>query len=156
MAFIISSGNVLSFAEFYNVEERDKRVFQANEGLEEDDVEDLLIRSTERIETLIQDSSWWADTGVSSAFDINLIIGRQNDFTDLCVYHTLYEYLYPLIADFGDEDNAEVNKIAYYKEKFDTLASELIKAGDWYDFDDDGVITDSEVSPADPLERRYR
>ena len=49
MAFIISNNTVISFADFYDVRDRDQRLFDANEGLTEDVVEGLLIRSTERI-----------------------------------------------------------------------------------------------------------
>jgi len=47
MAFITSGTTVLSFATYDDVVDRDQRVFEANEGLTVDVVEDLLIRSTD-------------------------------------------------------------------------------------------------------------
>lgn len=154
MAFITNGSDTLSFAEYSDVQERDARVFEANEGLTEIVVEDLLIRSTERIMTLLKSSDWWVSNGPTGEDpDINLIISRQNDFTDLCVYYSLYEYILPLIADFGTEDNAEVNKIDFYKDKFNSLSVELIESGDFYDFDSSGSITDDNKAPS-VVERR--
>lgn len=157
MAFITDGTNILSFAEYSDVMARDQRVFDANEGLDEDDVEDLLIRSTERIMTILGDSTWWATYGPTDEKpDINLIIGRINDFNDLGVYYCLYEYLYPLIADFGTEDNSEVAKIDYYKALFDDRAKEIIGAGDFYDFSETGSISTADENPGNVEERRYR
>ena len=155
MAFIIDSGSTISFADYDDVFERDQRLFENNEGLTDDIIEDILIRSTERILTKLRASSWWKDyyrqrsnTAVSSvdipALDIDRIKARQNDFTDLCVYTALAEYVLPKVADFGNEDNAERQKIGYYNNKSESLFGELVTAGDWYDFDDDGTIASSE------------
>jgi hypothetical protein len=76
-----------------------------------------------------------------------LIQARQNDFTDLCVYHTLSEYLLAKVADFGNQDSAERQKIGFYDTKFRDLFDELIVAGDWYDFTNNGTITDAEKYP---------
>jgi hypothetical protein len=130
-------------------------LFEANEGLTEELVEDLLIRSTERILTKIRATSWWLDyyssqsTGSITREDIpepdpTLIIDRVDDFTDLCVYSAFYEYVLPKVADFGNEEDAAFQKISYYSEKFDNLMLELITAGDWYDFDNDGIIQSEE------------
>jgi len=157
MAFITNGSDTLSFAEYSDVLARDARVFEANEGLDETVVEDQLIRSTERIMTMLKDSDWWVSNGPTGEDpDINLIISRVNDFTDLCVYHTMYDYLLPLIADFGTEDNAEVMKIDYYEAKFNKLSKEIIEAGDFYDFDSSGVITDANKALSLIEERRYR
>jgi len=155
MAFIIDSGSTISFADYDDVFERDQRLFENNEGLTDDIIEDILIRSTERILTKLRASDWWKDyyrrrsnTAVSSvdipALDIDKIKARQNDFTDLCVYTALAEYVLPKVADFGNEDNAERQKIGYYNNKSEALFGELVTAGDWYDFDDDGTIASSE------------
>ena len=77
----------------------------------------------------------------------NLILARQADFTDLCVYFTLYEYLLPKIADFSTQDTAEVQKIGVYRTKFDKLFTELIDDGTWYDFDASGTISSTEKMP---------
>jgi hypothetical protein len=60
---------------------------------------------------------------------------------------TLYEYLYPKIADFSSQDNAEVQKIGVFRTKFDVLFRELIEDGTWYDFNNDGTVTELEKLP---------
>tara|TARA_R110002096_G_scaffold73949_3_gene175164 strand:- start:397 stop:927 length:531 start_codon:yes stop_codon:yes gene_type:complete len=162
MAFIIvnSGTEVLSFAEYEDITNRDGRLFAANEGLTSAIVEDLLIRSTERILTQIRATGWWVDyyinqngsTSYSSVADIPAvdainIKARQNDFTDLCVYSAMYEYVLPKVANFGDEEDATFSKIGYYETKFNNLFDELIEAGDWYDFSGDGTIVSSEKQP---------
>lgn len=77
----------------------------------------------------------------------NLILARKSDFTDLCVYFTLYEYLLPRVADFSAQDNAEVQKIGVYRTKFDKLFQEIIDDGSWYDFNADGNVTELEKLP---------
>jgi len=169
MAFIIESGTVTSFAEFQDVVEKDQRLFSANEGLSDDIVELQLVRATERILTRLRSSDWWRSYYISRdttttyntvadvpALDINRIIGRSNDFTDLCIYTALSEYVLPSIADFGSEDNAERQKMAYYTNKAETLYGELIAAGDWYDFDDDGTVASKEKSPGNYNLKRVR
>jgi hypothetical protein len=137
MAFISSSTTVLSFAEYSDVTATDQRLFESNEGLTEDMVEDLLIRSTERIITQLNNS-------LGRTIDIERILGRQNDFTDLCVYHSMHYYILPKFADFGSEDNAEFTKIGYYQNKYENLYNELVANGDWYDLDEDGTVETSD------------
>ena len=159
MAFITSGNTVLSFATYDDVVDRDSRITTENEGLSVDVVEDLLIRSTERILSQLRSSTWWQEyyssqsaVGLSSRADIpepdaQKILSRKNDFTDLCVYHSMYEYILPRVADFSDENNAERQKIGYYQQKYNSLFNELIIAGDWYDFDADGTIQSTEKEP---------
>ena len=159
MAFITENSNVVSFAEYQDVLDRDQRLFDSNEGLYDDTVEPLLYRATERILSKIRSSAWWqsyyvqrSNTTLVTAADIpaldpNKIRARQSDFTDLCVYVALSEYVLPLIADFGTQDNAEYNKMGYYTQKADSLLAELITAGDWYDFDGSGTIGSNEKQP---------
>jgi hypothetical protein len=168
MAFITSGTTVLSFATYDDVIDRDARVTQENEGLTVDIIEDLLIRSTERILSLLRSTNWWQEyylkqSGASyrTSGDIpqpeaEKVLTRKNDFTDLCVYHCLYEYVFPKIADFSDENNAERRKIGYYQQKFNSLFDELIKAGDWYDYDDDASVESSEMDPGIVSRRRVR
>ena len=164
MAFIMSGSNVLSFAEYEDVLAKDQRLFEANEGLTDVIVEDALTRSTERILTKIRASGWWRDywvsltTDISSAttptllsvpaLDSSKIKARQSDFTDLCVYYCLSEILLPKVADFGNADTAERQKIGFYDEKFRALFLELLDAGDWYDFDGSGSVTKEEKRPS--------
>ncbi len=71
----------------------------------------------------------------------------DNDFTELCVATALAEYILPQVADFGDDGDSERNKMGYYQNRSETLFGELITAGDWYDFDDDGTIQSDEKDP---------
>jgi hypothetical protein len=168
MAFITESGTVISFAEYDDVYNRDQRLFDSNESLSDDIVEELLIRATERVLTKIRASDWWRNyykqrdsssirtVADIPAVDINRILARQNDFTDLCVYTALSEFILPMIADFGSEDNAERNKMGYYDNKSSNLFGELITAGDWYDFDDDNSVDSDEKQPGFYNLRRVR
>lgn len=169
MPFIIEDGTVTSFAEFQDVFDKDQRLFESNEGLSDDIVDAQLIRATERILTRLRSSSWWRSYYVNRnttttintaadipALDVDRIKDRQNDFTDLCVYTALYEFILPSIADFGNEDNAERQKIGYYQQKAENLFGELITAGDWYDFDDDDTIQSDEKAPGQYNLKRIR
>ena len=169
MAFIIEASVVVSFAEFQDVVDKDQRLFEANEGLTDDMVDLQLTRSTERILSKLRASPWWRSyyvkrdsvTVYNTVADIpavnpNRIKGRQNDFTDLCVYTALSEFILPSIADFSNEDNAERQKMGYYTQKADKLFAELITAGDWYDFDDDGTVDSTEKQPGQFNLKRVR
>ena len=150
MAFILSGGSVISFAEYDDVVARDQRLFEANEGLTDVIVEDALVRATDRILTLIRSSGWWKSYYMKrspSTLAVNVpapnadqIIARQADFTDLAVYYALSEIILPKVADFGNADTAERQKIGFYDEKFRALMTELLEAGDWYDFDGDNTV----------------
>ena len=167
MAFINpGQTGVIAFAEYSDVTSTDQRLFEANEGIADQTiVEDLTIKATSRILQLIRNTSWCRRyysieasdaqrraTNTRSTPDVplpdpDLILGRQADFTDLCVYFTLYEYLLPKVADFSAQDNAEVVKIGVYRTKFDVLFRELIDDGTWYDFNNDGTVTELEKLP---------
>jgi hypothetical protein len=86
----------------------------------------------------------------------NRIKDRENDFTDLCVYTALSEFILPSIADFGNEDSAERQKMGYYTQKASSLFSELVQSGDWYDFDNSGTISSSEKQPGQYNLKRVR
>ena len=169
MAFIIENSVTVSFADFQDVVNKDQRLFEANEGLSDDIVEQHLIRATERILSKIRASGWWqsyyVDRSSGTAFntvadipavDPDRIQARQNDFTDLCVYTAMSEFILPLIADFGNEDSAERKKMGYYAQRAESVFAELITAGDWYDFDDSGTITSSEKAPGSYNLKRVR
>jgi len=159
MAFITENSIVISFAEFQDVVDKDQRLFVTNEGLSDDIVEQQLVRATERILTKLRASAWWKTYYVKRsagsfttvadipALNATRIIARQNDFTDLCVYTALADFILPAIADFGKEDNAERQKMGYYTLKAENLYGELITAGDWYDFDNSGAIGSTEKDP---------
>ena len=120
MSFITVGGQVTSYAEYTDLLQKDQRLLEANEiqvpaesGFTDvtDFIEDLLTKSTNRINIKIKASAWWmgylnyTGTSVSNPalvpdFNPNRIISRQQDFTDACVYYCLYNYLLPLIGDF--------------------------------------------------------
>ena len=160
MAFIATTTTFTSFAEYQDVLDRDQRLFEANEGLTETTVEDALIRASDRILSRIKATDWWKDYQFSRnaalkndprlvpAVNPLLITSRVSDFTDLCVFHALEDFILPKLADFANPESAEVQKIAYYKEKAEDLFKELIESGDWYDFDGDGTVGTTEKAPA--------
>lgn len=169
MAFVTSSGSVISFAEYTDVLELDQRLFEVNEGLSDDVVEPLLERATQRILDRLRLTDWWrgywlrrqTGTSVTSvadipSLDIDRIQARQQSFTDLCVYVGLSEFILPRVADFGNEDSAERKKMGYYSVQADRLLQELVTAGDWYDFDDDGTVESTEKQPGQLQFKRVR
>jgi len=167
MAFIEDTNTVYSFADYSDVTNKDSRLFAENEGLDQSVVEDTLVRSTESILNQLRSSSWWFDynqrRGVkmqnridTPAVDPKRILNRRNDFTDLCVFHALHESILPKVADFGSEDDAERQKIGFYQQKYDNLLSQLITAGDWYDFDGDEVVSSDEFQQGYINPRRIR
>lgn len=169
MAFIIDDTGVISFAEYSDVTARDQRLFDSNEGLTDDVVEEALIRATERILAKIRSSGWWRsyymkrDSSTTyttnadiPAVDPSRIAARENDFTDLCVFWALADYILPQVADFGDETDDDRNKMGYYKGKADGMLQELIEAGDWYDFNDDSTVSSDEKDPGVYELRRVR
>lgn len=176
MAFITVGGNVTSYAEYTDLLQKDQRLLEANElvvpaesGFTDvtDFIEDLLTKSTDRINIKIKASDWWrnylAYTGTSVSqlsatpdFNPNRIKSRKQDFTDACVFYCLYFYLLPLIADFSSEDSPELQKIRYYEAKFNGIFNELIAMADWYDADGDGTVEDSEKAYSYSTVRRSR
>ena len=167
MAFIEDTTTVYSFANYTDVTSKDDRLFAENEGLTQTVVEDMLVRSTERILSQIRSSGWWYDlnsrmgTSMLNRSDVpqvdaKRILNRKNDFTDLCVYHAFHEAILPRVADFGAEDNAERQKIGFYQQRYDSLLKELIEAGDWYEYDNDKTVENTEFEPGVVNPRRIR
>lgn len=177
MAFIVVGGSVVSYAEAVDVRSVDQRVFEANEidftnvpdnpGSLDNYIEDLTTKATDRINQKIRSSARWreylgfAGSGYDSletvpAFDPDKIITRKQDFTDLCAYATLYMYILPKIADFGNPESSEVQKIQYFEKRFNDLFEELMNMMDWYDDDGDGTVQDSEKMISYVRTRRTR
>lgn len=169
MAFIIENDTVVSFAEYSDVVATDQRLFDGNEGLTDEVVETALERSTTKILDKIRTTDWWRDYYVTRdsslsyttradipQIDPDKIQARQADFTELCVYWALSEYILPQIADFGDDADSDRAKMGYYQNKTESLFAELIHAGDWYDFDDDSTIQSDEKDPGVYTLRRVR
>tara|TARA_R100000951_G_C2646320_1_gene182722 strand:- start:1061 stop:1621 length:561 start_codon:yes stop_codon:yes gene_type:complete len=161
MAFITDgAGNVTSYCDASDVKDKDQRVFESNEISYSDApdtpttldeyIEDLATKGTNRINQKIRASAKWrqylgytgegiVDINNIPAFNPNRIVGRQADFSDMCSYYTLKEYILPKVADFGDELSPEVQKIQYYENKFQDLYTELTDMWDWYDREGDGI-----------------
>lgn len=168
MAFIYQSGSITSFADYQDVLDLDQRLFEENEGLTDDIVEQALTKSTDRLLDRIRGSEWWrtyylrrSSSAITTAADIpgpdrDKIIARAALITELTTCMALSEYILPKIADFGDEANAERQKMGYYTQRAEKLYDELITAGDWYDFDDDGTVESAEKSPGQYNLRRVR
>lgn len=165
MAFILSGSTVISFAEYEDVQAIDQRLFEANEGFTDVIVEDALEKATTRILNKIKSSDWWKgyyirqtagnDTSIYTSTTISVpapvgarILTRKDEFTDMCVYFALSEYLYPKVADFGNTDSAERQKIGFYDEKYRQMFKDLLEAGDWYDFSGNGTISALEKAPS--------
>jgi len=166
MAFITSNGSLLSFATPEDLMARDQRLFETNEGLTEDVILAHLQRATARILSKLRSSDWWKNyyqnrTSSVSIVDIPpldpmRIIDRQTEFNELCIYVALSEYVLPQVADFGNEDNAEVKKMAHYATQSEKMYNEIITAGDWYDFDGTGIVTTTEKDPGKYNLKRVR
>ena len=169
MAFVSESGTVISFAEFQDVVDKDTRIFEANEGLSDDVIDKALIRSTDKILARLRNTDWWRNYYIKRntsatinsvadipALEVNKIDARQPDFTDLCVYTALSEIVLPGVADFSNPDSAERQKMAYYEQRAGELFRELVTAGDWYDFDNDGTVESSEREPGKINLKRVR
>lgn len=152
MAFYYENSSVVSFAEASDVEDADQRIFNANESLTEDVVLIGVKRATERILSRMKSSSWWKKMNSSTTtatlpdVDADLIINRQQDFTDLCVFIALADYILPGSADFADPDSAERQKMEYYSTRAESLFVELLTLNDFYDFDSSGAIEDDEAT----------
>jgi hypothetical protein len=170
MAFVEFGSTVLAFATSDDLRSLDTRLFEQNEGLDDDYLDDQLIRSTARILSLLRATDWWqqyymnmstSGQPINTAADIPpldpiLIQARQADFTDLPCYYALFNYVLPYIADFSNTDSAEYKKMGYYEQKYNGLFGELIVAGDWYNFDDSDTITSAEKMPGVSNLRRVR
>jgi hypothetical protein len=66
----------------------------------------------------------------------------------------LKEYLLARVADWGNPESPEVQKIQYFENKFDDLFTELLTIFDWYDFDDSGSIDRSDLHVGHVQHRR--
>lgn len=150
----------ISFAIASELEDRDQRLFEANEGLTTEVVDLALAQASERILTKIRNTSWWkeyqfsrdsslqSDLRLLPAVNPDNIKSREQEFKDLNIYFAMSEYLLPKVADFGNETSAEMVKIKFYKDQFNSVFDEVIEAGDWYDFDADGTVDAAEREPS--------
>ena len=160
MAFNYENNQFVSFAVYADVTARDQRFFEANEGLTSTDVNTLLAQASQRILTQIKNTDWYRegafaldsslknDVRLLPQVDPDNIKSREQEFKDLNVYFALSEYLLPRVADFGNENSAEVVKIKFYRDAYSQLFKELIEAGDWYDFSGNGSISTDERRPS--------
>lgn len=176
MAFLIQNGNVVSYCEASDILDADQRLFEANEITFDnapngplsisDYLEDLGVRATQRINRRIQTSDNWRRylDNQSISYDINnipeinpnLVVGRRDDFTTMTVYYVLKEYLLPKIADFGNPESPELQKIEFHERRFSDLFTELTTVWDWYDLDNSGAVESSEHEVRYRRRRRTR
>jgi len=182
MAFITDgSGNVISFAEYTDILQKDQRLLESNNikipaesgfATVTEFLEDVLEKSTDRILLKLKASTWWqaynayVGTPISNLnalpnvnpnrIDPGNKLNRRQQFTDLCVYYAFAQYVLPLIADFGNPESEEVSKITYYDAKFNDLFNELIAIADWYDADGDGTVQSDEKAITYARTRRSR
>lgn len=181
MAFITDGGgNVISFAEYTDIVQKDQRIFESNNlkipeesgfATVQDYIEDLLEKSTNRILLKIKTSAWWSTynnyTGQTYEFnnlpnvnpnriDPGNTLGRQQQFTDMTVYYCIKEYIAPLFAEFGNDESPEVSKITYYDAKFEDIFEELLAVADWYDADGSGTVDSDEKLTTFVRTRRSR
>ncbi len=177
MAFIVADGKVVTYAEATDVRDKDQRLFEANEidftnvpdtpGNLNNYIEDLTTKTTNRINQKIKMSSQWREyinhAGISYSsinslpdFDPIKILTHKESFTDMCSFGALYMYLLPKIADFGNPESSEVQKIQYFETRFNDLFEELMNDFTFYDADSDGTVEDGEKQVSFQLNRRSR
>ena len=157
MAFNIVNNAFVSFAVYSEVTARDQRFFEANEGITELQVNDLLAQASQRILSKVEATAWWADYNFRRNASLqndprNLpsvnplrIKSREQDWKDLNIYFVMAEYLLPRVADWSNE--ADIAKINYNKDQFQALFKELIEDGAWYDYDADNTVEFAEKQP---------
>lgn len=161
MAFNYNGSTFVSFAVYADVVQRDSRLFEANEVINDSTlVNNLLALSSQRLLTKIKNTDWWQEYNfkrdsslqrdLRRVPDVNpdKIDGMQQEFKDLNIYHSLSEYILPRVADFGNETSAEVIKIKHYSDQFEVLFKEIIEAGSWYDYSGDNTIVYTETEPS--------
>lgn len=160
MSFNYSGATFLSFAVTSELDDRDQRLFESNEGLTSGIVDDLLKQASQRILTQIRNTDWWRqyqfsrdssleyDRRLLPVVNPDRIQAREQEFKDLNIYFALAEYVYPRVADFGNETDGNLQKIKFYRDAYDALFREIIEAGDWYDFDADGTVERTEKAPS--------
>jgi hypothetical protein len=182
MAFITdNSGNVISFAENTDLRQKDQKFFEANNikipaesgfATIEEYLEDLCEKATDRILLKLKVSTWWQSYNAYVGTPINNLnaipnvnpnlidpgnkLSRRQQFTDMCVYYTFSQFLFPLVADFGNPESEEVSKINYYDAKYNDLFNELISVADWYDADNSGTVEADEKAVSYMRTRRSR
>ena len=159
-----ASSNVLAFAEAEDIFNLDQRLFESNEisfaksgtaATTQSEYFDILCqRATDRIVTRMQASPQWANytsaQSLNTAASIlppvnkNLILGNLQDWTDMCSSYVMKEMLLPKVADFGNPESSEVNKINFYETKFNELFNEKLSVIVWYDANADASITSSD------------
>ena len=131
--FNYDGSTFVSFAIASELEDRDQRLFEANEGLTDVIVNDALAQASLRILTKIRNTDWWkqyqfardsalkGDLRALPSVNPDNIKSREQEFKDLNIYFAMSEYLLPKVADFGNETSAEMVKIKFYKDQFDRL-----------------------------------
>ena len=159
MSFNYNESVFVSFAVTSEVALRDQRLFEVNEGLTSELVDTLLAQASQRILTQLRNTDWWklynfkrnadlnSDVRLLPSVDPDNITSREQEFKDLNIYFALAEYIYPRVADFGNETDSGMAKIKFYQDQYAKLFKEVVESGDWYDYDADGSVETTEREP---------
>jgi len=111
---------------------------------------DLHVKTTADILRKLR-SEWWPratygrydiTTGTYTEMDNNLLTYSQ--FTRAAVYYTLAEFVFPRLSTFSPDGDVFREKMMFYKEKFASEFSEILRDGVEYDYDSSGTIENSE------------
>lgn len=119
-------------------------------GVESFDIE--LERSSNDIIRRIK-AEWWNISRSPSNFDETKL--KASEWERATIYHALAYYILPRLSNFQEGDTFQ-NQMSFYKDRYNEEISAVLAAGVSYDFDDDGIVTDGEVTYNSPLERLYR
>lgn len=159
MSFNYNGATFVSFAVTGELDDRDQRLFESNEGLTTEIVDGLLAQASQRILTQYRNTDWWRDYQFSNdstlqndvrslpAVNPDKIKARSQEFKDMNIYFAFAEYIYPRVADFGNETDAGMQKIKFYRDQYTALFEEVLQSGDWYDFDGDATVEKTEKRP---------
>jgi len=160
MSFNYNNSTFVSFAVTSELDDRDQRLFESNEGLTTEIVDGLLAQASQRILTQFRNTDWWKqyqfgnnsalhnDVRMLPSVDPAKIKAREQEFKDMNIYFALAEYIYPRVADFGNETDAGMVKIKFYRDQYTALFEEVLQSGDWYDFDGDATVEVNEKRPS--------
>ena len=101
---------------------------------------------------------WWVRSRNVTNFDISrslpsleMIDARltESQFERCAVYRVLSEYALPMLTKWnneGSEDRFQV-MMMHYRKKYDEEFNSILRDGVDYDFDNDGVVEDTEKQP---------
>jgi hypothetical protein len=101
-----------------------------------------LAASTSDIQRKIK-GEWFGTQHSVSTFNPDLLDASQ--WVRANVYHSLAYYILPKLANFGEGDTF-LNMMAFYRDRFATEYSEVMRAGINYDFNADESYDEADTS----------